>query len=255
MIKQHISGFFVYSINKIIRFLLLLVVFILNGNKLYAQDLKPIVYLIPGQGADSRLFKNIKIDSCFETRNIKYFTPEKTWNMLDYAKALSSQIDTSNKFILVGVSLGGMLATEMADFLNPEKIIIISSAKCWEELPGRYKFQKKIPVYKWVPASVSKKGALFLQPIVEPDRNYDKETFVNMLKDKDPDFIKRTIAMIMEWDRVNYRKDIIHIHGDNNHTIPVRNVKDNYLIKDGSHVMVLSRGDEISILINLILLE
>jgi pimeloyl-ACP methyl ester carboxylesterase len=255
MIKLQTLGFFIFSINKIISFLLLLVVFILNGSKLYAQDLKPIVYLIPGQGADSRLFKNIKIDSSFEIRDIVYFTPEKTWSMEDYAKALSRQIDTSRKIILIGVSLGGMLATEMGDFLNPEKIIIISSAKCWEELPGRYKFQKKIPVYKWVPASVSKKGALFLQPIVEPDRNYDKETFVNMLKDKDPDFMKRTIAMIMEWGRVNYCKDIIHIHGDNDHTIPVRNVKYNYLIKDGSHVMVLTRGDEISILINQILLE
>lgn len=35
-----------------------------------------------------------------------------------------------------------------------------------------------------------------MQPIVEPDRNYDKKTFIAMLKDKDPDFLKRTVARI-----------------------------------------------------------
>ena len=31
-----------------------------------------------------------------------------------------------------------MLATEMTDFLNPEKTIIISSAKCRKELPQSF---------------------------------------------------------------------------------------------------------------------
>ena len=106
-----------------------------------------------------------------------------------------------------------------------------------------------------VPGAVVKKGALLLQPIVEPDRKYDKETFVAMLTDKDPKFLKRTVAMIMEWDRIKCREDIIHIHGDRDHTIPIQNVSYNYLIKRGSHMMVLTKGNEISVLINQILLK
>ena len=41
-----------------------------------------------------------------------------------------------------GVSLGGMICTEMAHFLNPEKVFIISSAKKFDELPVQYKIQK-----------------------------------------------------------------------------------------------------------------
>ncbi|MEA1899080.1 MAG: alpha/beta hydrolase [Bacteroidota bacterium] len=240
---------------KILSFFLFLTVLTLNLNNIMAQDSKPVVYFIPGQGSDYRLFKNIDIDSSFKTKNIKYFTPDKDWNLRDFAKVLSLQIDTSHTFIIVGVSLGGMLATEMGSFLNPEKIIIISSAKCREELPLRYKFQGSVPVYKWVSGAFLKKGALFMQPIVEPDRKYNKETFISMLKDKDPDFLKRTVAMIMEWNRVKYREDIIHIHGDKDHTIPIRNVSFNYLIEKGSHMMVLTKGDEISTLINQILLK
>ena len=235
---------------------LLVVIFMFSSfHQLVAQSPKPIVYLIPGQGADYRLFKNIDIDSSFEMQYVHYSTPEKEWDMNDFAHVLALQIDTTRTFYLVGVSLGGMLATEMGEFLNPEKIILISSAKERKELPGGYKFQKIIPFYKLISGKLSKKGALFFQPIFEPDRKVDPETFDAMLKAKDPDFLKRTIAMIIEWDKAVYSDKIVHIHGDNDNTIPVRNVNYDYLVKDGSHMMVLTRGEEISKLINKILLD
>jgi hypothetical protein len=148
-----------------------------------------------------------------------------------------------------------MLATEMADFLEPEKIIVISSAKQRKELPGRYRFQKVIPFYKIFPARAIKRGAKFVQPIVEPDSKNDRKVFLEMIENKDPDFLKRTINMIIRWKREEYREDIIHIHGDSDNTIPLKNVDYDYLIKDGSHMMVYTRAAEISALINKILLE
>lgn len=222
---------------------------------LKAQNQKPVVYLIPGQGADYRLYKNLKIDSTFETKHIEYFTPEKGWDMTEYAKALSAQIDTNRIFYLVGVSLGGMLATEMGDFLHPEKIIVISSAKNRNEFPFRYRFQKTIPLYKIVPKGAVKLGAQILQPIVEPASRLEKETCKAMLKDKDKDFLKRTVKMILEWERIEYREDIVHIHGSNDNTIPYRNVKLDYLIEGGSHMMVLTRADVIGDIINHILIQ
>ncbi|HSH20119.1 MAG TPA: alpha/beta hydrolase [Draconibacterium sp.] len=233
----------------------IIAIILMNYGHLYAQINKPVIYFIPGQGADSRQFKNLSIDDKFEIKHIKYFTPEKGSNMTDFARALATQIDTTQRFILAGVSLGGMLATEMGDFLQPEKIILISSAKCRNEFPGRYKIQKAVPIYRWVPPGLVKSGAKFLQPIVEPDRKYDTKTFKSMLNDKDPVFLKRTVAMIMEWDRTAYRSDIIHIHGDNDHTLPGKNIKYDFLIENGSHMMVFTKADEISDLINDLLSE
>ena len=229
-------------------------------SQILGQDLldnrgMPIVYMIPGQGSDYRVFKNLKIDDSFETRNIYYTTPHKEMTLKDFAIELSSQIDTNCSYILLGVSLGGMIATEMGEFLNPQKIVIISSAKSKEEFPGRYRFQRWFPIYKLVSSKMAKKGAQIMQPIIEPDRNKEKDTFKSMLNDKDPDFLKRTIKMILEWERVNYRSEIIHIHGNDDKTIPIRNVKYNYLVKNGSHMMILTRGEEISVLVNKILLE
>jgi len=224
-------------------------------NSLFGLNQKPVIYLIPGQGSDYRLFKNLQIDGTFEVKNITYCVPDENMTLPEFARELSMQVDTLRPYILIGVSLGGMIATEMGEFMNPEKIILISSAKCRKELPGRYKFQRSIPIYKIVPGKTAKNGAKLLQPIVEPDRNNEKETCISMLNDKEPDFLKRTIKMILEWERKDYRNDIIHIHGDKDHTIPIRNVKYDYLIKGGSHMMVLTRSAEISKLINDILVK
>ena len=221
------------------------------STSLFAQ--KQIIYLIPGQGSDYRIFSEIKLDTSYELRPITYWTPYPNMSMNNYAHLLAQQIDTTINFSIIGVSLGGMLATEMTTFLEPEKVIIISSAKNRHELPKRYTFQRWIPIHQIVPNRISKIGAQILQPIVEPDRKNEKETFKSMLKSKDPVFYDRTIEMIIEWDRESNPDNIIHIHGDNDHTIPHRNVDYDYLIENGSHMMTLTRSDEISTLLTKIL--
>jgi hypothetical protein len=100
---------------------------------------------------------------------------------------------------------------------------------------------------------MTKAGARMLQGIVEPDRKKDKETFKEMLKAKDPLYLKRTVDMIINWERTDYSPEIIHIHGDRDHTIPVKNIQYDYLIKDGSHMIMLTRTGEINRIIRSIL--
>ncbi|MBN1599192.1 MAG: alpha/beta hydrolase [Bacteroidales bacterium] len=229
----------------------------INIPAFYAQSIvthmKIKVYLIPGQGADYRLFDNLKIDGCYEVVKISWIVPEKKMKMRDFALKIAEQIDTSSRYSLIGVSLGGMICSELTDEFLPEKVIIISSAKCRNELPGRYRFMSKVPINKLVPARLYKWGSYIAQPLFEPDRKNGKETFKAMLKAKDPQFLKRTADMITNWEKRTYNSDIIHIHGDNDYTIPVKNVDADYVIKDGSHMMVYTRGEELSRLINQLL--
>ncbi len=214
---------------------------------------KTRAYLFAGEGSDERIFSKIKLDSSFETVSINFPVPGKRTSMTDYSRIISKQIDTSGPYIFIGVSLGGMICTELADYMKPEKIIIISSAKCRSVLPSRYKFMKILPLNKLIPKSVVKFEGRVLQPIVEPDRNKNKATFKSMMKNKNKTFMKRTVNMIINWDRQVYSDKIVHIHGTNDHTLPIKNIKTNYIIKNGSHMITLTRGDEINTLINSIL--
>ncbi len=187
-----------------------------------------MIYLFPGQGSDARLFKHLRIPPGF---------------------------DTTTPFVLMGVSLGGMICTELADTLTLERVIIVSSAKRSAELPGRYTFQQKIPINRIIPKRLIKGGGRILQGLVEPDRKHDKETFKEMLKAKDPLYLKRTADMIINWNRTEYPDQVVHIHGDKDHTIPIKNVQYNYLVEHGSHMMMVTRAKEINPIISEILLR
>ncbi|MGJ3236271.1 alpha/beta fold hydrolase [Marivirga sp.] len=208
------------------------------------------LYLFPGQGSDERLFDSLTFEATFKIVHIKYPIPEKGITMSEYAKIISNQIDTTENYSFIGVSLGGMIISELTEFLNPQQSIIISSAKSRHELPFRYRFQSIIPIYKIIPPKLMLGGAKFLQPIVEPDRNTNKDTFKNMLSAKDPIYMKRTVSMIINWERENPQDNLIHIHGTKDHTIPIRNVEANHIIKNGSHMMTLTQPAPINEIIS-----
>ena len=98
-------------------------------------------------------------------------------------------------------------------------------------------------------------GAKVLQPIVEPDRKTNKETFQAMLIDKDPLFLKRTVKIIIRWDRTLAPVGIINIHGIKDNTLPYRNIECENPVSNGSHMMTLTRAKEIYRLLDGILLK
>lgn len=210
-----------------------------------AQDTTHL-YVLHGQGSDHRLFDSLEFPAHYKVHFINYGLPEKNWTMKDFAYVLSQQIDTSQSFSLLGVSMGGMLCSEMAEFLNPKQVILISSANCREDLPFRYQFQRKIPLYKIIPKRLMFGGAKCLQPLVEPDRKNNKATFKAMLGAKNALYIKRTVAMIINWEKNTYNPNIIRIHGTKDHTLPYRKLKRvDFTIENGSHMMTLTDFEKV----------
>ncbi len=228
---------------------LFLVVSIVSGI-VHSQE-KHLIYLLSGQGSDERIFQEMDWDqSAYDGKYVEYLVPNRGEQMPEYAQRIAQAIDTSRSFSLVGVSLGGMIAMELTDIVNPKHVIIISSAKSRSELPLRYRFQRYIPIYALVPKGLIKVGAQIAQPLFEPDRKSHKQVFKAMLKAKDKTFMKRSIRMIVNWQRMQQTDDVFHIHGDNDHTLSIKKINDAHIIKNGSHMMALTRAKEVSKMIN-----
>jgi len=213
--------------------------------ELYAQE-KLKLYLIPGQGSDHRVFQDYHFDTSFiDTIHVRFLLPNRGERMLSYASRMAEQIDTNGYYAIMGVSLGGMIACELADKLNPDKVFIVSSAKNRKELPVGYRTQRYVPIYSIVPAGIVKAGSFVLQPLFEPDRKRHKQVFKSMLKDMDKRFIKRAIRLIVTWNREQSPEKVVHIHGAKDSTIPIRRVEADYIIEEGSHMMTLNQAAEI----------
>ncbi len=214
-------------------------------NCIAQQDSTKIIYLIPGTGSDGRLFE--RLDSEHETAVIQYLVPEKGMNMSEYAQLLTQQIDTSRRFSIIGVSLGGMLAVEMSKFLQAEEVILVSSAKTRHELPYKYRFFRYAPLHRVLGGRFYKFCTLLFQPIYEPLTKEDEIIWQAMLKEKPPKFIKRVIRCMVEWDNETYNSALVtHIHGTKDKTLPIKHVENAIVIEDGTHIMMLDRATELS---------
>lgn len=214
------------------------------------------LYLIAGHGSDIRIFSKIIFPENVDTVHLHYIKPNKNETMHEYTVRLSGKIDKTQKFSIMGVSLGGMIACEMTSFLNPEKIIIISSASGRKELPIRYRWMKHLEFYRVFAGWFYKGMTKTAQLIFEPDRMKCGKEFNEMIKDKDPDFIKRGIHMVANWEGNYTNKNFIyHIHGENDHTLPIRNSQPDFIVKNGSHMMALTRAKDISSIIEQIFCE
>lgn len=169
--------------------------------------------------------------------------------MKEYAQEFAKQIDTSEKFYLMGVSLGGMICSELSQIIDAEKIFLISSCKTKNELPPLITLLRLFPVHKLLSENILRKFAFHSRWIIGFEKEYEDE-FVAMIRSMPPNYVKRTVEMIVNWSRVELPLNCVHIHGTKDRLLVFKKVKADYTIKNGTHAMIVYQASEISLLLN-----
>ena len=196
---------------------------------------------MPGLAASSSIFEKIKLpENVFETHLLDWIMPENAETLTMYAERMSKLVQ-HEKAVLIGVSFGGILVQEMAQFLDIQKIIIISSVKSNKELPSRMKIAKTTKAYKLIPTSLlSNVDALtkyaFGTIIKERLNMYKKYLIMS-----DKVYLDWAIEQVVCWERTIIDDNVIHIHGDNDSVFPVQNIKEYINVKGGTHIMIVNR--------------
>ena len=209
-------------------------------------------YFISGLGADKRAFYKIQLPLGYEPVYLDWLQPIKDETFSAYAKRFSQLINTSEEFILIGLSFGGMLAVEIAKIVHPKKLIIISSLSCYQELPWYFKLAGRLRLHKIIPPGFYKQATLLNRFMGAGDKEM-KAIVYDYVKKTDPAFIRWSLNIILSWEQKDRLKDIIHIHGTKDHLLPCRYVKADYNVQKGGHLMVFNKAAEINLLLEQIL--
>lgn len=209
------------------------------------------VYFIAGLGANKRAFTYLDLSWCNPVF-VEWIKPIKNEGLKDYALRLRLNIKDDNP-IIVGVSFGGMLATEMAKADPNVKPIIISSNKTHLEFPGYLRLWKYFPVYNWVPPSIIKSTGRFTKHFIGPQGKAQKETFSQIMHETDPVFTAWAIGAILNWKNTQVPANLIHIHGTGDRLLPFSYVNNHYTIEGGKHIMIMDKAGEISVLLKKLL--
>lgn len=199
------------------------------------------VYFMPGLAASSAIFEKISLtDDIFEMILLEWELPLNDESLSEYAKRMSLKVLHANP-VLIGVSFGGILVQEMAQFINARKVIIISSVKTNLEFPKRMKVAKATKAYKLIPthliANIESLSAFsFGRKINQRLKLYEK-----FLRVRDKRYLDWAVEQVILWERSVADKSVIHIHGDEDDVFPIKNIQNCMVVKGGTHVMILTK--------------
>ncbi len=205
------------------------------------------IYLVPGLGNDKRIFKNLieyfqdyKLEIL---EHLPFLSLEET--LEEYSKRLVQKVGQFDEdSIIIGFSLGGLIATEMSKIINFKKVILISTVKHKLELPTVIRVASKFNFQ--IPASFIKKAigsiSLMLGVTDRVGANYISE----IIGDADSQHIIWAQKAASSWNNILIPDNYIHIHGTRDEIFPINFVKASHIIKLGTHYMVMDRAEEIA---------
>lgn len=203
------------------------------------------IYFISGLAADSRVFEHIRLPVNYQPVYLDWIRAKKDESLQSYALRLSEKIDLNEKFILVGLSMGGMVAAEIAKRYKPVATILISSVATYKQFPKRFRLAYYLKLHKLIPAKFFKSTSL-IKRIFTVESKKDKIILTQVIKDSDPEFIRWALGAILEWKNEEIPEKLWHIHGSKDEIFPVRHIKPTHIIPKGRHMMVMSRAIEVN---------
>jgi pimeloyl-ACP methyl ester carboxylesterase len=204
------------------------------------------IYLISGLGADRTIFRNLTFGNAANIHYLDWIPPKAKESLKAYALRMAEAIDQSVPFSLIGLSFGGMLATEIASVLHPQQTVLVSSVPESQELPWHFRFVGRTGINKLIPVIKPKYVPKFMAAFFGVETRDDHVFFLQLLRRTDPRFSKWAVDAILKWDRTETPGGIIRIHGGKDRVLPIGNRKVDYLINGGGHFMIFNRADEIS---------
>ena len=207
---------------------------------------KTHIYFVPGLAADKEIFENISLpENLYTLHIISWLIPSKKETMAQYAKRMAAFVTEKNA-VLVGVSFGGVVAQEMNSFLKLKKLIIISSIKTKFELPTKFKIAKKIKFYKLIPTRLFLTSENLSKFAFGPTSRKRLKSYQDYLHIRDKRYLDWAIKNMLCWKQDIPLPGVYHIHGDNDLVFPIKNIDNAIKIAGGSHIMLLTKGPQVS---------
>lgn len=202
--------------------------------------------LIPGLGADERLFANI-VDLLPDHQIIRFESPEREETIEQYADRLRGQMKPDGPFVLGGVSFGGMLSSILCEKLKPAALVLMASTHHPEALG------QSIRAFEWLSRVWPETFARWVRQLgshtlrwLEPIPPDHLELFKAMARDGRLEHIRGGARMIMKWRRAPVIPcPRYHLHGSRDLLISVDKVHATRVIPGAGHLLNLTHAPQV----------
>ena len=209
---------------------------------------KPQLFFISGLGADHRAFDRIKLDG-YEQTHLPWIIPEWKDTMHTYARKMAEPILKAENPVVIGLSLGGMLASEMTTFIPNMNAILVSSIKSHTERSNILRLGRIFPVQGLMPPNTMQRMTFFWKMAQQKRLKGDADHMIQMFQEQDDKFLRWAILHAPKWRGKGDETRITHIHGTADRMFPSKRINNFIPVHGGTHLMVYVKGEEVSQLI------
>ena len=195
------------------------------------------IVLIPGMGADHRLFDGIALPG-HDVLHADWIPHRDGENLSTYAARFAENYGIGAADILIGVSMGGIIAGAIAQKVPPRRLTLVSSCTDIRQLSPLIAALSPIgPVSPFELARLLPRG---LMPA-------HRKLALAMFEDQDMAFIRWACGAVMGWTGAPRLPGTVTIHGTADRVFPIRRQpKVDVTIQDGGHLMVMDRAAEVA---------
>jgi pimeloyl-ACP methyl ester carboxylesterase len=209
----------------------------------------PVFYLIPGLGADERVFRNLQPLLQGEAMVLQWMTPEQNETIGHYAHRMAEAIPPGQECWVVGVSFGGTMALEICRMRPEARAVLISSIPDADSLPPLLRLIRSTGIYKLVPPPMLKLFPRAGQWYFGVKNGEEYRVFKEILRDMEPVYTRWAIDRLLHWDSAGVGR-CLQILGTEDRVFPPGPAPADFLIRGGGHFMVLSHAEDISKILN-----
>lgn len=203
-----------------------------------------IIYCLPGVGCDHRLFDRLELPPDLRVVKLDWPGFTKGDSLGRIAACIHPLVEADEPHILAGVSMGGMVAQELAVLTRPVMVVLISSWTGPAEFPPYVKVAKALNLPHLIGDLTMRATWPLKRLLGRRDRTTDKLLW-DMARGQGAAKIRHGVQAVLRWKGSPWQGPVVRIHGTNDHVIPLRFPVDQQ-VEGGSHIMVLDHSAEIS---------
>jgi len=202
------------------------------------------VYFIAGIGADWRLFTHIALPASCQRAYIHWLPPQRGEDLPRYAARLAGTIRQEEPFALVGFSLGGMVAVEIAKITSPVCTIIVGSIAVHRDAPPAIRIGRRLPVHRLFPPVFMKVVSMIKHTLTLKEAA-NRQLMRQIIWAGSSRFIYWAMQAVVDWRNETVPENLYHIHGTHDLVFPLRYTRADYVI-EGGHLLVMANSGEVS---------
>ena len=207
------------------------------------------VYLIPGMGADHRLYERVRI----EHGNVHFLNWKphgKSRTLAEYSEIMASYVTTQNN-VIVGSSMGGMMAVELSRIVKPLSTILLSAPTGWHEFPPLLRAVHRTRIQH----VLSPKQVLSVSWLADTFMGFKDDNhrvlFYEMLRGNGKEFMHFSVKAILDWRNTEPpRGDYIQIVGSKDKLFKTHRMNNPIVLEGSGHFTTFEKANELTVIIN-----